>query len=70
MECCHEFSQLLATYIDVKKAFNSVHGKTLWEILSLWGIPTRVIRLIGTYWYWKYCGLVGPLELLSCKFKS
>ncbi|XP_069982357.1 uncharacterized protein [Penaeus vannamei] len=43
----HEFSHgLLAAYIDLKKVFDSVHRKSLWEILRLRGIPTQLIGLI------------------------
>ncbi|XP_069981044.1 uncharacterized protein [Penaeus vannamei] len=44
-----EFSCGLPTaYIDLKKAFDSVHRKSLWEILRLRGISTRIIKLIAT----------------------
>ena len=46
-----EFQQrLLAVYVDFKKAFDSVHRETLWEILRVRGIPARIIGLItGLY---------------------
>ena len=34
---------LLAAYIDLKKAFDIVHRESLWEILRLRGIPTRIL---------------------------
>ncbi|XP_069970989.1 uncharacterized protein [Penaeus vannamei] len=34
---------LLAAYIDLEKTFNTVHWESLWEILRLRGIPTRII---------------------------
>ena len=37
---------LLAAYIDLKKAFDSVHRESLWEILRLRGIPSKIIELI------------------------
>ena len=39
---------LLAAYIDLKKAFDSVHRESLWEILRLRGIPTQIIGLIAS----------------------
>ncbi|TGW14455.1 hypothetical protein EIL50_05460, partial [bacterium NHP-B] len=39
---------LLAAYIDLKKAFDTVHRESLWEILRLRGIPTRIIGLIAS----------------------
>ncbi|XP_069989613.1 uncharacterized protein [Penaeus vannamei] len=39
---------LLTIYIDLKKAFDSVHRESLWEILRLIGIPTRIIESIAS----------------------
>ncbi|XP_070000241.1 uncharacterized protein [Penaeus vannamei] len=39
---------LLAAYIDLKKTFDTVHRESLWEILRLRGIPTRIIGLIAS----------------------
>ena len=36
---------LLAAYINLKKEFDTVHRESLWEILRLIGIPTRIIDL-------------------------
>ena len=46
-----EFRQdLLAVYVDLKKAFDSVHRETLWDLLRLRGIPPRIIGLLtGLY---------------------
>ena len=46
-----EFRQgLLAAYVDLKKAFDSVHRGTLWDILRVRGIPARIIGLMtGLY---------------------
>ena len=38
---------MLAAYIDLKKAFDTVHRESLWEILRLRGIPTKIIELIA-----------------------
>ena len=43
-----EFQQgLLAAYVDLKKAFDSVHRETLWDLLRLRGIPARIIDLMA-----------------------
>jgi sorting nexin-29 len=43
-----EFRQrLLAAYVDLKKAFDSVHRESLWEILRIRGIPAKIIDLIS-----------------------
>ena len=46
-----EFQQgLLAAYVDLRKAFDSVHRETLWDILRVRGIPARIIDLLtGLY---------------------
>ena len=64
---------LLAAYVDLKKAFDSVHRETLWELLRVRGIPARIIDLItglysGTESAVKCGG--GHLQLLSCELRS
>ncbi|XP_069999408.1 uncharacterized protein [Penaeus vannamei] len=58
---------LLAAYIDRKKAFDTVHQESLWEILRLRGIRTTIIGLIASLYtgteYYKVCR--GLVELLS-----
>ena len=51
LERRREFPQgMLAAYIDLKKEFDSVHQKTLWDLLRLRGIPARIIDLLtGLY---------------------
>ncbi|MEL6802745.1 MAG: reverse transcriptase domain-containing protein, partial [Bacteroidota bacterium] len=46
-----EFRQgMLAAYVDLKKAFDSVHREALWDLLRLRGIPARIIDLLtGLY---------------------
>ena len=36
----------LGAYVDFKKAFDSVHRETLWELLRLRGIPEKILCLI------------------------
>ena len=38
---------MLAAYVDLKKAFDSVHRETLWEHLGLRGIPAGIIGLLS-----------------------
>ena len=41
---------LLAAYVDLKKAFDSVHRESLWEILRIRGVPAKIIDLLtGLY---------------------
>ena len=42
-----EFRQeVLAAYVNLKKAFDSVHQETLWDLVQLRGIPARIIGLL------------------------
>ncbi|KAG0722631.1 Retrovirus-related Pol polyprotein from type-1 retrotransposable element R2 [Chionoecetes opilio] len=44
------FDGMLAPYVDLKKAFDSVHRESLWDLLRLRGIPARTIGLMtGLY---------------------
>ena len=53
--CVREFKQeMLAAFVDLKKAFDLVHRDTLrssaWDLLRLRGIPARIIGLLtGLY---------------------
>ncbi|XP_069970240.1 uncharacterized protein [Penaeus vannamei] len=48
-EHCREFRrELLTTYIDLKKAYDTVHRESLWEIQRLKRIPKRIIGLISS----------------------
>ena len=51
MERRREFRQgMLAAYVDLKKAFDSVHREALWDLLRLRGIPAGIIGLLtGLY---------------------
>ena len=41
---------MLAAYVDLKKAFDSVHRETLWDLLRVRRIPARIIGLLtGLY---------------------
>ncbi len=41
---------MLAAYVDLKKAFDSLHRETLWDNLRLHGIPARILGLLtGLY---------------------
>ena len=52
VECQREFWQeLLAANIDLKKAFDSVHRKALWDLLGLRGIPAGIIGLLSGLYF-------------------
>ena len=78
MERGREFRQgILAAYIDLKKAFDSVHREAFWD-LRLRGIPAGNIELLsGLYSGTKYCevcvregGGSCPASFLFCAYGS
>ena len=47
-ECRREFRQgLLAAYVDLCKAFDSVNRDALWRIIGLRGVPPKLIDLMS-----------------------
>ena len=71
MERRREFPQgMLAAYVDLKKAFDSVHRETLWDLLRLPGIPARIIGLLtGLYSGTVSAENCGGVELLPCEYR-
>ncbi|XP_037803932.1 uncharacterized protein LOC119598352 [Penaeus monodon] len=48
VECRPEFQQgMLVAYVDLKKAFDSMHRESLWSLLGLCGIPPGIIGLLS-----------------------
>ena len=41
------FEVVLTAYVDLKKAFDSVHPKALWDLLRLCVIPAGIIGLLS-----------------------
>ena len=49
IERLHDFhSGLLAAYVDLRKAFDSVNRNVLWRILALCGIPQKLVKLLSS----------------------
>ena len=42
---------LLAVYVDLRKAFDSVNRDLLWRILALRGIPPKLVKLISGLYF-------------------
>ena len=64
---------MLAIYVDLKKAFDSVHREALWDLLRLCGISALIISLLpglcsGTESAVKCGG--RHVQLLSCAYES
>ena len=49
---------MLAAYIDLMKAFDSVHQEALWDLLRLFGSPARIISVLN----FLYSGTVSAVK--------
>jgi hypothetical protein len=46
---------LLINFIDFKKAFDSVHRESIWQILRCYGIPEKFITIIKSLYHHSSC---------------
>ena len=46
LEHSKEWNTLYPTFIDLEKAFDSVHRESLWRILRHYGIPSKIVNII------------------------
>ena len=42
----------------MKKAFDSVHKKTLWKIMASYGIPSKLVRMVNVMYDDSQCAVV------------
>ena len=45
-KCLDQQLPFLINLIDFKAAFDSVHSPSLWEILKIYGIPTKIVNIV------------------------
>ena len=45
-------------FIDYEKAFDSVHSETLWRIMSSYGIPPKLVRMIQAMYKGSKCVVI------------
>ena len=45
-KCLEQQLPCLVNFIDFKTAFDSVHRPSLWEVLKIYGIPSKMINII------------------------
>lgn len=63
--------RMLAAYVGLKKAFDSVHCEVLWNLLQLCGIPARTTGLLtGPYSETERVGLGEHVQLLFHQHES
>ena len=57
-----EFQQRMPTgYVDLKAAFDSVHGEALWDLLCLRRVPAGIVSLLSGL----YCGTESALTCVG-----
>ena len=63
---------MLTVYVNLKKAFDSVHHEALWDLLCLRRIPAGIIGLLSGLYSGTECCEVwrGRVQLLSCTDRS
>ncbi|KAJ8397572.1 hypothetical protein AAFF_G00438480 [Aldrovandia affinis] len=44
-QCLELQTTLIINYIDFKKAFDSVHRESLWQIVQLYGVPSKYVNI-------------------------
>ncbi len=37
---------LFVTFVDFEKAFDSVHSESLWKIMTSYGIPQKIVKMV------------------------
>ena len=52
-------ASLYICFIDYEKAFDSVHRETLWRIMSSYGIPPKLVRMVQAMYKGSKCAVIG-----------
>ncbi len=58
VQCLEWNAPLYINFVDFRKAFNSVHQNTLWMILHSYGIPSKIISIIKTFYEHFECRVI------------
>ena len=45
-------------FIDFEKAFDSIHRKSLWEIMGRYGIPEKIVKMVKVFYNGFRCAVV------------
>lgn len=57
-QCLEWNTPLYINFVDFRKAFDSVHRHTLWKILQSYGIPSKIISIIKTFYEHFKCSVI------------
>ena len=64
-KCIDQQLPCLINFIDFKAAFDSVHRPSLWEILRIYGIPTKIVNIIRNAYHDTTCAVKSEGSLSS-----
>ena len=64
-KCLDQQLPCLINFIDFKAAFDSVHRPSLWEILKIYGIPTKIINIVRNSYQSTTCAVRSECALSS-----
>ena len=64
-KCLDQQLPCLISFIDFKAAFDSVHRPSLWEILKIYGIPTKIINIVRNSYQSTTCAVRSEGALSS-----
>ena len=64
-KCLDQQLPCLIIFIDFKAAFDSVHRPSLWEILKIYGIPTKIINIVRNSYQSTTCAVRSEGALSS-----
>ncbi len=62
-QCLEWIVPLYINFVDFRKAFDSVHRNTLWMILHSYGIPSKIISIIKTFYEHFECSVITGNDL-------
>lgn len=63
IECVHINSKVHINFIDLAKAFDSIHRDTLWDILLAYGWPGKIVNIIKLFYHNFSCTVIHEKKL-------
>ena len=67
-QCLERNSPFFMNYVDFRKAFDSIHGESLWRIMKYYGIPSKIINLVKMSYKNFRCAVQHEGKLSKCFF--
>ena len=62
-QCLEWNTSFFINFVDFRKAFDSVHRNILWKILHSYGIPSKIISIIKTFYEHFECSVIMGNDL-------